>query len=195
MTELVSIIAPDEYIAERVLLRSYRPGDGTELNAATIESFEHLQPWMPWATETQTEEEAEQLVRTFRGRYLLSQEFVLAIRTPDDRRLIGGAGYHLREGPLALQSAEMGMWIRASEAGKGFGTAALEAMVTWGFTEWPWLRLSWRCDAKNAASGRIAEKAGLKEEGRLRKFLRAPSGEMQDASCYAILRVDWFPAE
>lgn len=194
MAELESIIAPDEYLAERVLLRSYRPGDGTELNAATIESFEHLQPWMPWATETQTEEEAERLVRAFRGRYLLSQEFVLAIRTPDDRRLIGGAGFHLREGPLAHRNAEMGMWIRASEAGKGLGTATLDAMVAWGFTEWPWLRLSWRCDANNAASARIAEKAGLKAEGRLRKQLRAPSGEMRDTVCYAILKEDWSPS-
>lgn len=182
---------PDEFISERVLLRSYRPGDGPELRAATLESFEHLRPWMTWATETQTEEEAERRARTNRGQWLLASDFVIAIRTPDDRRFLGGAGYHLREGPLSTRNAEIGMWIRASEAGKGVGAAALEALLEWGFTEWPWRRLSWRCDPANEASRRIARKAGLREEGVLRGHFRGPGGVMRDSVCYAILEEEW----
>jgi RimJ/RimL family protein N-acetyltransferase len=189
--ELEYIAPPDEFQGERVLLRSYRPGDGAELCAATVESFEHLRPWMAWATETQSEAEAERRARTNRGQWLLASDFVIAIRTPDDRRFLGGAGYHLREGPISTRSAEIGMWIRASEAGKGIGSAALEALLEWGFTEWPWRRLSWRCDAENAASRRIARKAGLAEEGVLRRHGRTPSGAVRDTVCYAILREEW----
>lgn len=189
--ELEDFIPPDEFLAERVLLRSYRPGDGAELCAATVESFEHLRPWMTWATETQSEAEAERRARANRGHWLLGNDFVIAIRTPDDRRFLGGAGYHLREGPLATRNAEIGMWIRASEAGKGIGSAALAALLEWGFTEWPWRRLSWRCDAENAASRRIARKAGLAEEGVLRRHGRAPSGEVRDTVCHAILKEEW----
>ena len=183
--------APEEFMSDRVLLRSYQPGDGLDLNVATIESYEHLAPWMPWATEDQTPEESEKLVRTFRAQYLLSNDFVLAIRTPDDRELLGGCGYHLREGGLEMKSAEIGMWIRASAAGKGAGTATLAALLDWGFQEWPWRRLSWRCDAENLPSRRIAEKCGLTEEGTLRQHLKTPQGEWRDTVCYSILREEW----
>jgi len=189
--ELEYIAPPDEFPGERVLLRSYQPGDGVELCAAMVESFEHLRPWMHWATETQTEAEAERRARTNRAQWLLSSDFVIAIRTPDDRRFLGGAGYHLREGPLSSRSAEIGMWIRASEAGKGIGSAALEAILEWGFTEWPWQRLSWRCDADNAASRRVAAKAGLREEGVLRRHHPTPGGEPGDTVCHAILKEEW----
>jgi RimJ/RimL family protein N-acetyltransferase len=189
--DLEYIAPPDEFQGERVLLRSYRPGDGAELCAATVESFEHLRPWMLWATETQSEEEAERRVRANRGQWLLASDFVIAVRTPDDRRFLGGAGYHLREGPLSTRSAEIGMWIRASEAGKGIGSAALEALLEWGFTEWPWRRLSWRTDTDNAASRRVAAKAGLREEGVLRRYQRGTTGTMRDTVCCAILKEEW----
>ena len=43
-------------------------------------------------------------------------------RLADEKRVLGGSGFHLREGPLADGAAEMGMWVRASEAGRGLGT-------------------------------------------------------------------------
>ncbi len=183
--------APDEYRTERLLLRSYQPGDGAELCAAILESYEHLKNWMPWATESQSEEESEQLVRTFRAGYLLADNFVVAIRTLDDRRLLGGAGFHLREGPLSSGNSELGMWIRSSEAHRGIGTETLRALIEWGFTEWPWNRLSWRCDSKNLASIRVAEKAGMQREGVLREHLRNPAGEVRNTVCHAILKEEW----
>ena len=186
-----SFFAPEEHLTEKVLLRSYRPGDGLDLQLATLESYEHLRPWMPWANETQTETESELLVRAFRARWLEGTDFVMAICTPDDERLLGGCGFHLREGPITQRAAEMGMWIRASDAGTGIGTAALEAMLEWGFTGWPWVRLSWRCDVTNAASCRIAEKCGLAPEGLLRSHMVNPEGERRDTACYAILKEEW----
>ena len=183
--------APEEFVSDRVLLRCYRPGDGRDLNVATLESYEHLAPWMPWATEDQTTEESEKLVRTFCAQYLLSNDFVIAVRTPDDETYLGGSGFHLREGGLEMQSAEIGMWIRASAAGQGIGTATLTAMLDWGFEEWPWRRLAWRCDAENGASRHIAEKCGLTEEGTLRRHTKTPQGEWRDTVCFAMLRDEW----
>ena len=88
----------------------------------------------------------------------------------------------------------MGMFIRQSEAGRGLGTRVLAALLQWGFTEWPWLRLSWRCDERNKVSVRVAEKAGLRLEGVLRGQ-RAEVGEgRRDTACYALTKSEWTTA-
>lgn len=185
------LIAPDRFETPEFTLRSYREDDGPALRDATNSSYEHLAPFMPWATPHQSAEEAEALVRRFRGNWLLSTDFVIALVSPDDRELFGGGGFHLREGSLETCNAEMGMWIRASRAGQGLGTRFLASMLEWGFTAWPWERLSWRCDAENAASIRIAEKVGLRREGTLTSHMLAPDGKRRDTVCFAILRREW----
>lgn len=158
-------IAPEERRTDRFLLRSYPAGDGPSLCVAAAASYAHLAPWMPWARADRTEEESELLARHMRARYLLSTDFTLAIRSPDDRRLIGGCGYHLREDPLSSRNAEIGLWIHGEGAGRCLGSAVLRELVDWGFTEWPWTRLSWRCDPRNAASRRVAERSGSARRG------------------------------
>src|SRR5690606_26587299 len=92
----------------------------------------------------------------------------IGVWEPGEGRLLGGCGYHLREGALWLGNAEIGMWIRGDAAHRGLGTRVLRELLRWGFTEWPWRRLSWRCSSANVASQRVAEKAGLRREGVLR---------------------------
>ena len=146
---------------------------------------------MPWAKPHQSVEESEKLVRQFRARYLLAEDIVVGIFSVDGRQLLGGTGFHLRAGPISSACAEIGMFIRQSEAGRGLGTRVLRALVQWGFTEWPWLRLAWRCDQRNVASARVAEKAGLRLEGVLRGQ-RAVAGEgREDTACYAVLKSEW----
>ena len=182
------IVAPDRHDAGDFIVRSYLPGDGPRLQEAAVSSYEHLKTFMYWATPAQTVEEAEHLVRMFRGRYLLATDFTLAILAPDESELLGGCGYHLREGALASGNAEIGMWIRASRAAQGLGTKALGALLAWGFSEWPWRRLSWRCDTRNLASIRVAEKAGMEREGVARADRTAPDGSIRDTVCFSALR-------
>lgn len=185
------LFAPDLYEGPGFVVRSYREGDGPLLSDAVNESFEHLRPWMPWATPHQRVQDSERLVRQFRARYLLAEDFVLGIFSTDEKRLLGGTGFHLREGPLSTACAELGMFIRQSEAHRGLGSSVLSSLLDWGFTDWPWLRLAWRCDERNLASVRVAEKAGLRREGVLRSQ-HADVGEgRRDTVCYAMTRHDW----
>ncbi len=185
------LFAPERHDAGDFVLRSYEEGDGAALLSANLESYEHLRPWMPWATQDQTVDDTEILVRRFRGKYLMNEDFVVGAFSPDGQRLLAGTGFHLREGPLTSGCAEIGMFVRASEAGRGLGTRVLSAMLRWGFTEWPWQRLSWRCDNRNAASMRIAQKCGL----RLAIPTRGKGGEAtsgrRDTACFALTRSDW----
>lgn len=74
---------------------------------------------------------------------------------------------------------------------KGLGGRVLAELVRWGFTEWPWLRLSWRCDQRNTRSTRVAEKAGLRLEGILRGQQALVGEGRRDTACYGATRTDW----
>lgn len=191
------LVAPEHFAGDGFVLRSYRSGDGAALRAATLASYEHLKTFMPWAVPEQSEAQAEQLVRQFRGRWLLAEDFVIGVFSPDETELWGGTGFHLREGGLDAANAEIGMWIHTDRAGRGLGTRCLAAMLEWGFTEWPWQRLSWRCDATNVASIRVAEKVGMQREGTLRSHMFAAPGQhldgprqRRDTVCFASLCSD-----
>ena len=163
----MSFQAPDEHRAGDLLLRSYQPGDGPELNRAVSSSYAHLRRFMPWARADVTEAESEELARRFRAQWLLGENWVTGVwRGP---KLVAGSGFHLRGRPLEEGVADVGMWVRADEAARGLGTRVLQAMVDWADTAWPFYRLTWGCDARNAASARVAEKCGFVPEGRLRE--------------------------
>ena len=185
------IAPPERHETQQFVLRSYQPGDGAKLSEAVNASYDHLKTFMLWATPQQSVELSEQLCREFRGRWLLAQDFLIGIWAPGEARLLGGCGYHLREGGLESGNAEVGMWVRADAAGRGLGTAVLRALLHWGFSEWPWLRLSWRCNSQNVASQRVADKVGLQREGVLRSHGIQTDGQRWDTVCYALLREEW----
>ena len=182
-------LPPLAVTANGMTIRMYRHEDAAALSVAVTSSYEHLRPWMPWAVTEQTVEEAEALCRRFCGRYMLNEEFTLGIWI--DGELAGGTGFHLRAGPLSSRAADIGMWIRASYAGKGLGSRALETLLGWGFGSWGWERLVWLCDTRNLASARVAEKNGLRREGTLRSGSFDVTGARRDTYVYAILRGEY----
>lgn len=184
-----TFLAPLDYSAGDLRIRAYRPGDGPALQRAVVNSYEHLRPWMAWAKAEQSIAESELLCRRFAGRYLLQEEFTLGLWMGDE--LVGGTGFHLRHGAIESGNAEIGMWISAAYAGHGLGTRALTALLQWGFSAWPWQRLIWRCDTRNLASARVAEKNGLAHEATFRSDAIAGDGNRRDTHLYAILRKEW----
>ena len=187
-------IPPERFETERLVIRSWREEDGAALAEGVTSPHEHLAPWMPWSKAEQSVAESESIVRAARGRWLLKTDFTIAFFSRDEAKVLGGSGFHLREGALEHGRAEIGMWIRGSEASTGLGTEALLGLLEWGFSDWPWQRLSWRCDPSNRASVRVAEKAGLSFEGVQRQREVGVDDSPRDAACYAMLRADWLAA-
>lgn len=182
-------LAPIEFSKDGIVLRCYRPGDSPALRESTLASFEHLRPWMAWAKDDYPVQEAEAVARRVASKYLSGEDFTLGVWRED--RLLGGTGFHLRHGPIEWGTAEIGMWIRADASGHGLGTRVLRMMLEWGFTEWGWRRLVWRCDTRNLASARVAEKCGLIREATMRSESVGVDGERRDMHLYAIVREDW----
>jgi RimJ/RimL family protein N-acetyltransferase len=64
-------------------------------------------------------------------------------------------------------------------------------MLEWGFRDWPWHRLTWQCDSRNAGSARVAEKGGMQREAVLRSSMLDVHGQRQDRYIFALLRDEW----
>jgi RimJ/RimL family protein N-acetyltransferase len=74
--------------------------------------------------------------------------------------------------------------------GNGYATEAASAMVAYGFDELKVHRVSASLVADNAASARVLEKLGMREEGRFREATQF-KGRTWDALHYAILEPEW----
>jgi RimJ/RimL family protein N-acetyltransferase len=188
MTDVM--LPPDRLVTDTLVIRSFDVGDGPGHAEAVTASYDHLRHYMEWARPRQSAAESELLCRRFRAQYLLRQDFVLGVFDRRSESLVGGTGFHLRGRPLATQYAEIGMWIHAAHAGRGLGTRVLVALLRWGFSEWPWQRIEWRCDEENGASKRVAEKAGMPLEARLRNDA-TPTGRRRNTVIYAAHRSEW----
>jgi RimJ/RimL family protein N-acetyltransferase len=163
---------PYRIATDRLVLRCWRPEDAALLKEAVDESLDELLPWMPWAAaEPQPLSAKVELLRRFRGRFDLGQEFVYGIFSPDESAVVGGTGLHTRRGDDAF---EIGYWIRTSKAGIGFATEASAVLTRVAFELCDVDRVDIRVDPANAASARIPRKLGFREEATLRRRLRYP---------------------
>lgn len=107
----------------------------------------------------------------------------LAIRLKESGELIGGIGLHAS---LAHKRAMAGYWLTPSYWGKGIMTEALKRMIEYGFSEMGLIRIEAHHMAKNPASGKVMEKAGMEKEGYFKSHL-IKDGEILDTVHYAIL--------
>jgi ribosomal-protein-alanine N-acetyltransferase len=86
-------------------------------------------------------------------------------------------------------SAEIGYSLAREHWGKGFAKEAIAAFVEFGFETMGLKRLDAQIDPRNAASGKVLERAGFKLEGLQRRNFFA-KGEFSDTGLYGMLRED-----
>lgn len=178
---------PYRIVTERLVLRCWEPRDAPLLKEAVDSSIDHLLPWMPWAAhEPQSLEDKVALLRQFRGRFDLGQDFTYGIFTRDEQQVVGGSGLHTRIGDEAF---EIGYWIRASRAGEGLGTESTAALTRVAFELTDVDRIEIRCEPENERSRAIPRKLGYVEEATLRRRLRQP--EPRDVVIYSLFRADF----
>jgi RimJ/RimL family protein N-acetyltransferase len=171
----------------RLLLRCWEPRDAPLAGEAIAASLDHLRTWMPWAhDEPIPGDERIALLRTFRGRFDLGQDFIYGIFEPDGSRVIGGTGLHTRVGDEAF---EIGYWIRADAVGRGYATEAAGALTRVGLELCSAQRIEIHVDPGNSASLAVPRKLGFVEEGMLRRRLPAtdPLAPRRDVVVFSLL--------
>jgi ribosomal-protein-alanine N-acetyltransferase len=111
-----------------------------------------------------------------------------AISSKDTGAMIGDCGFFEINVPHAR--AEIGYVIAREHWRRGVGTSAVRGMVRWGFETLALHRIEAIVHRDNAASLRVAEKAGFQREGvmRGRTLMR---DAYEDMVLYALLIDDW----
>jgi RimJ/RimL family protein N-acetyltransferase len=175
---------PPTILTERLLLRWPRMEDAE----AVFDSYaqdEEVTRYLRWAPHGEPRETWEFLWRTVNAAADGSRQ-TWAITLRDD------PGDTLR-GMIELTmhdfKAEVGYVLARPFWGRGLMTEALRAVVEFAFCRGLY-RVWGVCDVDNTASARVMEKAGMRFEGVLRRFMLHPnvSNEPRDARCYAATR-------
>jgi RimJ/RimL family protein N-acetyltransferase len=108
-------------------------------------------------------------------------EFVVEDAVTGER--LGRVGLGLN----ANAAAEVGYWVAPAARGRGVAPEAVRALSHWAFTTKDLGLIEWRAEVGNEASRRVAQKAGFRMEGQLRKRL-VHRGERVDAWIGSLLK-------
>jgi len=161
---------PDSFESKRLVICALRPGDGTVLNQAILESLEELRPWLPWASQAPSLADSEEFARNAAVNWLARREFVLALWRKDTGEYVGGSGMHRID--WEVPSVEIGYWLRTSQVGQGFVTEAVNTITAFAFNTLGAHRVEIHCDERNTRSAAVARRAGFEVEARLRNHRR-----------------------
>jgi len=169
-------------------IRPYRLGDAQSLYLAVRESLAELDPWMPWAHEDYTREEAETWVLSREPDWELGQAYEFAIVDEADGSYVGGCG--VNQIRSEIRTANLGYWVRSSRQRQGAASQAARLTARFAFTELGLTRVEIVAAVGNLASQRAAEKAGAHREGVLRNRLIL-GDEPVDAVLYSFVPPDF----
>ena len=131
------------------------------------------------------EEHAREWLALSASEQATGQGLGLLVVDAESDELLGSCG--LVEVSWDNRRAEIGYWLAAQARGRGVMTAAVRLLSEWCFDELGMERVSITAEPENAASRRVAERAGFTFEGILRSW-HVNKGSRRDGAMYALLR-------
>jgi len=172
-----------------VILRAPHSGDFAEWAALREASRKFLVPWEPtWPSDDLARSAFRRRLKRYAEEQRSDLAYAFLIFRTEDNAMVGGLTVaNIRRG--VAQAGSIGYWIGAPFARKGYMTAALRALMPYGFSTLRLHRLEAACIPNNAASIRLLEKTGFKREGYARDYL-CINGVWQDHLLYARLKGD-----
>lgn len=177
---------PDTMEGARVRVRGWVTGDASQLHGILAENQTHLVGWIPTAIAQL--EPVEALERRLTG---FHEDAVAGIR---DRRaiieretnvLLGGLDLFGRTAtgrvPFAeADRVEIGYWIRRDATGQGLVTEAVQLLLQQLVPRHTWSHAVIRCDSRNMASRRVAERLGFRLVSREPQSAAEPASATHD---------------
>jgi RimJ/RimL family protein N-acetyltransferase len=181
---------PTEFSSDRLLLRSYQPGDGAMYFRMVRANWDHLYEFFPPSVMAlQSEEDAEVLIRKLVAEWRLRNLLIFGVWEKSTGAYVGET--YLANADWSVPRIEVGYFVVQEQTRKGYATEAARAAICFAFEHLQVVRVELRCNADNTASRRVAEHCGFVYEGRFRDHHRKKSGELVDTLWYSILRSDW----
>ncbi|HKS84421.1 MAG TPA: GNAT family protein [Pseudolabrys sp.] len=172
-----------------VTLRAPQSSDFAEWVALREASRQFLVPWEPvWPPDDLTRGAFRRRLKRYAEDQRGDLAYAFLIFRSEDNAMVGGLTLaNIRRG--VAQAGSIGYWIGAPFARKGYMTAAVRALIPYGFGTLRLHRLEAACIPGNSASVRLLEKTGFKREGYARSYL-CINGTWQDHLLYARLKDD-----
>jgi ribosomal-protein-alanine N-acetyltransferase len=177
----------------RIELRPLKGSDFDLWRAVRERSREWLEPWEPLPDPTSPDPVTDaEAFRARCGAWERQRHFDTAY----------GYGMFLHEGPFIgevslgsvqrgpFQSAFVGYWVDAEHAGQGYVPEGVAVILRHGFEKLGLHRIEAAIVPRNAASRRVMDKLGLREEGLAERFLQI-RGVWEDHVRYALTIEEW----
>lgn len=168
---------------EKVKLRAYREED-LEKAYVSMNDYETQRGLMPGLVEPVTwEQQFRWYKEVNQGR---SREFAIEENRGGD--YVGGCG--LKNENIYSRSAQLGVMIIPEFQGRGYGKAATELLLDYGFKEMNLNRMELTVHAFNERAIKLYEGLGFVQEGVLREAVFR-DGDYWDTIVMSILRREW----
>ncbi len=177
-------------LGTEITLRPMRYRDRAKWNQVRTENRDWLTPWEATLPKVPGDDPASQLphtrpsfyemVRNLRAEAIAGRSYSLLIwqgKNLVGQITMGGVMYG------ALRGAHIGYWIDQDHASKGLTTRAVRELTRYGLEELGLHRIEINLRPENAASKRVAEKAGYVFEGLRPRYLHI-DGAWRDHLCF-----------
>jgi len=170
-----------------IMLRPYQVSDIDSLYEAARESISEMFAWMPWCHPDYSMEESRTWIESQPDQWDKGEEYNFTISYNTGGLYLGGCGLRMIDHNIGI--ANLGYWVRTSQARKGIATAATLLLARFAFNELRLNRVEITVAVDNQASLRVVEKAGASKEGILRNRL-TKNGTPCDALVFSLIPQD-----
>ena len=174
------------HIDEELELRPVDERLAEELTALVRRDLPHLRPWMPWATDRYSVEDAREFIRRQIRQYAEDQGFATLIFFRG--RVAGSIGYNNID--WSNRKTDIGYWLGADFQGRGLMTKSCRALVEHAFRELRLNRVEIFCAVENHRSRAVAERLGFTAEGTHRQA-EWVHDHFKDLVAYSMLAREW----
>lgn len=175
---------------DRVFLRPPQARDWHVWAELRAVSRDFLTPWEPsWPPDALARAAFNRRLRRQASEWRDDEAYSFLVFDRRTDILVGGIGLsNVRRG--VAQMGTLGYWVGQPHARRGYTGDAARLVVGFAFNNLGLHRVEAACLPSNEASRGLLEKAGFRQEGYARGYLRI-DGVWCDHITYAVLREDW----
>lgn len=171
-----------------VSLRPFLQSDAALLYAAVCESLAELKPWMSWATNQYSRQDAWNWAEASIQHWDNGTYFGFVITDPADGVFLGSCSLsHIN---TTYRFCNLGYWVRTTRRGQGLAGRAVHLAARFAFERLELARVEVVIGVDNAASLRVAKKAGAHYEGILRNRM-VVRNDVLDAAMFSFVPADF----
>jgi RimJ/RimL family protein N-acetyltransferase len=174
--------------AGRLVLRPFEPRDALDVYATwNDDAYSRFVPAAMAAAHTDLEHATKWCCRGVEEWREIGEGIAFAAEDVGARRL--AAHVSLFNADWSAMTTEVHYWTAPWARGNGYATEAVRAVARWALTECGFVRVALATVTANAGSRKVAERAGFRYEGTLRKAAVTGAGR-EDLAIFSLISAD-----